>query len=101
LPKLVEEEEESVQSKILRGKPTRCRLAPLRVGGGATFPRILLRRRMDYTPTLRVSAKVLDLEAAPPPPGFPVLVTERGVSSPGNPALTNAARRFGVGAGPD
>jgi len=52
---------------------------------------------MDYTPTLRVSANVLDLErdfrikpahnqkiyleAASPPPGPPVWVTERGASS--------------------
>jgi hypothetical protein len=50
----------------------------LRVGGGASFPRILLRRGMDCTPTLRVSTNLLDLEAA-----FPSLVPPCGLQREG------------------
>jgi len=57
---------------------------------------------MNYTPTLQVSARLLDLPRRAPAPGPPVWVTKRGVSSPLEPpALTRAARRIGVGPGPD
>merc|ERR1712127_940203 len=80
-------EEESVSSRILRGKPTRCRAAPDRPAPlgwrGGPRPTRTAPLGMTKTPTLRDSADLLDLNAAiPPGRSPPVGYGERGAIAP-------------------
>ena len=91
--------------KILRGKPTRCRVIPGRPAllgwRGRPRPSRTAPLGMTKTPTLQVSADMLVSQSRALPPGPPLWVTEREVPSRLRPALTLDKPRIGGGSGPD
>ena len=91
--------------KILRGKPTRCRVIPGRPAllgwRGRPRPSRTAPLGMTKTPTLQVSADMLVSQSRALPPGPPLWVTEREVPSRLRPALTLDKPRIGGGSGPN
>ena len=100
-----EEEEREFNRKILRGKPTRCRVIPGRPAllgwRGRPRPSRTAPLGMTKTPTLRVSADMLVSQSRALSPGPPLWVTEREVPSRLRPALTLDKPRIGGGSGPN